>query len=185
MAKAQAALMYDTVTHLSDTLNRMLRKKSDTFRVINSRGGSGSSGGGNVYRGLECNNSREWVNAWEHGERIVKFVRKVKSLLGPLNNHNLIQCKLYVERGAGDACKQLPVDWNWIKWIILGRNGGSDGSFEIRRSRTEGEFHTQRRRDDRQQRHRQGMSVNSINQYPEYYNQSLTSAILHSSVKIV
>ena len=77
MKQAQAALMYDTVTHLADTLNRMLRKKADTFRVINSRGGGSSSAGGNVYRGLECNNSREWVNAWEHGERIVKFVRKV------------------------------------------------------------------------------------------------------------
>ena len=91
MVKAQAALMYDTVTHLSDTLNRMLRKKSDTFRVINSRGGSGSSGGGNVYRGLECNNSREWVNAWEHGERIVKFVRKVNNNNNNNSNNNNIE----------------------------------------------------------------------------------------------
>ena len=71
--------MYDTVTLVAETLNRMLRKKADTFRV-NPRGGKGSDGGSNSTRGLECNNTAQWVNAWEHGERIAKYVKKVTPL---------------------------------------------------------------------------------------------------------
>ena len=45
--KAQAALMYDTVTLVAETLNRMLRKKADAFRSSGgARGGSKSGGGG-------------------------------------------------------------------------------------------------------------------------------------------
>ena len=80
--KAQAALMYDTVMLVADTFNRMLRKKSDTFRTSGRKdasgaAGGGGGGGGNTSRSVECNNSREWVNAWEHGERVAKYVRKV------------------------------------------------------------------------------------------------------------
>lgn len=83
--KAQAALMYDTVTLVAETLNRMLRKKADAFRSSGgarggSKGGGGGGGGGdatNSTRSIECNNTAEWVNAWEHGERIAKYIRKV------------------------------------------------------------------------------------------------------------
>ncbi|TDG48138.1 hypothetical protein AWZ03_005555 [Drosophila navojoa] len=48
----------------------------------NSNGGSGSdasSGFGSVApRALDCNTAKGWVNAWEHGDKISRYLRKVK-----------------------------------------------------------------------------------------------------------
>ena len=73
--QAQAALMYDTVTLVAEMFNRMLRKKADTFRVSPARRDGGYSVS-NATRGLECNNTAQGVTAWEHGERVAKYVRQ-------------------------------------------------------------------------------------------------------------
>lgn len=43
---------------------------------IGSGGGNGG-GGGNTPRALDCNTSKGWVNPWEHGDKISRYLRKV------------------------------------------------------------------------------------------------------------
>jgi len=44
----------------------------------NSGSGSGSSGSfGIAPRALDCNTAKGWVNAWEHGDKISRYLRKV------------------------------------------------------------------------------------------------------------
>lgn len=44
-----------------------------------SNGGSSdaSSGFGSAPRALDCNTAKGWVNAWEHGDKISRYLRKV------------------------------------------------------------------------------------------------------------
>ena len=70
-SQAQAALVYDAVTLVADTFNRMLKKKPDTFRSYLQRNKGESLA--NASRALNC--SRNAV--WEQGDRIAKFARKV------------------------------------------------------------------------------------------------------------
>lgn len=70
---AQAALMYDAVFVLVEALNKLLRKKPDSFRNNLRRGQIFNNG----TKGLDCNTSGGWVTPWEHGEKISKFLRKV------------------------------------------------------------------------------------------------------------
>lgn len=44
---------------------------------IGSGGGSSGGGGGNTPRALDCNTSKGWVNPWEHGDKISRYLRKV------------------------------------------------------------------------------------------------------------
>lgn len=39
--------------------------------------GGGGGGGSNAPRPLDCNTSKGWVNPWEHGDKISRYLRKV------------------------------------------------------------------------------------------------------------
>lgn len=67
---AQAALMYDAVFVLVEAFNKLLRKKPDVFRTNTKKSNNGS-------KPLECTVSSGWVNSWEHGDKISRFLRKV------------------------------------------------------------------------------------------------------------
>ncbi|XP_030754470.1 glutamate receptor 1-like [Sitophilus oryzae] len=73
---AQAALMYDAVSVLVEAFNKILRKKPDNFKNINSRSGRGQlyNNGSKI---LDCNHSSGRVNPWEHGDKISRYLRKV------------------------------------------------------------------------------------------------------------
>ncbi|XP_064543138.1 glutamate receptor 1 isoform X1 [Drosophila montana] len=103
---AQAALMYDAVFVLVEAFNKILRKKPDQFRNnvqrrsqtlmvaaqaaastagdgsnTSSSSGSNSDGSasfGGAPRALDCNTAKGWVNAWEHGDKISRYLRKVE-----------------------------------------------------------------------------------------------------------
>ena len=99
--------MYDAVFVLVEAFNKILRKKPDQFRSAigprknnqptlngtlngtsspNSYNGNGSSmngansnnNGGNNARSLDCNTSKGWINPWEHGDKISRYLRKVR-----------------------------------------------------------------------------------------------------------
>lgn len=89
--------MYDAVFVLVEAFNKILRKKPDQFRNNVQRRGQtlmanppngtavptgGNVGGGTNARALDCNTSKGWVNPWEHGDKISRYLRKVSSLLG-------------------------------------------------------------------------------------------------------
>lgn len=46
----------------------------------NSGGGGGNSGSNSVTRALDCNTSKGWVNPWEHGDKISRYLRKVSKV---------------------------------------------------------------------------------------------------------
>lgn len=80
--------MYDAVYVLVEAFNKLLWKKTDQFRTYTTRRMNSSipvmsnvSNSGtnisNVNRILDCNTSKGWVNAWEHGDKISRFLRKV------------------------------------------------------------------------------------------------------------
>lgn len=93
--------MYDAVFVLVEAFNKILRKKPDQFRLAigprksnqptlngtlngissptQSNNGNGSNGGNN-FRSLDCNTSKGWVNPWEHGDKISRYLRKVSRL---------------------------------------------------------------------------------------------------------
>lgn len=88
--KAQAALMYDAVFVLVEAFNKLLRKKPDQFRSYTMRNRMGqliapmtnvstinTTNNANVNRVLDCNTSKGWVNPWEHGDKISRYLRKV------------------------------------------------------------------------------------------------------------
>ncbi|XP_017488722.1 PREDICTED: glutamate receptor 1, partial [Rhagoletis zephyria] len=72
---AQAALMYDAVFVLVEAFNKILRKKPDQFRNNIQRRGQQTPMG---RRALDCNTSKGWVNPWEHGDKISRYLRKVE-----------------------------------------------------------------------------------------------------------
>ncbi|XP_031640639.1 glutamate receptor 1-like [Contarinia nasturtii] len=88
---AQAALMYDAVFVLVEAFNKLLRKKPDQFRSYTMRNRMGlllspvtnvsnanATNNTNVNRVLDCNTSKGWVNPWEHGDKISRYLRKVE-----------------------------------------------------------------------------------------------------------
>lgn len=89
--QAQAALMYDAVFVLVEAFNKLLRKKPDQFRSYTTRRSSShlnysnssygalmTSLSNNNNRILDCNTAKGWVNPWEHGDKISRYLRKVK-----------------------------------------------------------------------------------------------------------
>lgn len=95
---AQAALMYDAVFVLVDAFTKLLKKKPDQFRAIGGGGGGGGSKKGGIghlangtgisnaqqsgqqlnHRGVECNITKTMIDAWEHGDKISRYLRKVE-----------------------------------------------------------------------------------------------------------
>lgn len=87
--------MYDAVFVLAEAFNRLLRKKPDQFRSYTIRRINPSSttttsanasnlstnNNSNANRVLDCNTSKGWVNPWEHGDKISRYLRKVLWLL--------------------------------------------------------------------------------------------------------
>lgn len=99
--KAQAALMYDAVFVLVEAFNKLLRKKPDQFRSYTMRNRMGqilapitnvsstnATNNANVNRVLDCNTSKGWVNPWEHGDKISRYLRKVHFIYTSFNFHN-------------------------------------------------------------------------------------------------
>lgn len=89
--QAQAALMYDAVFVLVEAFNKLLRKKPDQFRsytmrrmgqmppapVTNTTHPNANNANAQTNRVLDCNTSKGWVNPWEHGDKISRYLRKV------------------------------------------------------------------------------------------------------------
>lgn len=91
--QAQAALMYDAVFVLVEAFNKLLKKKPDQFRSYTMRRSSSqhsytNSSYGNLIangqqnmRVLDCNIAKGWINPWEHGDKISRYLRKVRSYM--------------------------------------------------------------------------------------------------------
>lgn len=90
--QAQAALMYDAVFVLVEAFNKLLRKKPDQFRSYTMRRmgqmppapvtntthpNANNANNAQTNRVLDCNTSKGWVNPWEHGDKISRYLRKV------------------------------------------------------------------------------------------------------------
>lgn len=76
--------MHDAVLVLVETFDKLLWKKPDMFKMNAKRtlsnGNSSMSGiSSSQILGLDCNNGRTSGNQWEHGEKISRFLRKVKT----------------------------------------------------------------------------------------------------------
>lgn len=85
--------MYDAVFVLVEAFNKLLRKKPDQFRSYTMRNRMGQllppltnvsitnittiNANTNTNRVLDCNTSKGWVNHWEHGDKISRYLRKV------------------------------------------------------------------------------------------------------------
>jgi glutamate receptor 3 len=63
--------MFDGTKVILDAYNRLLKKKVDMFRNNFRRGEFYNNGS----KGIDCRKLA--INAWEHGDRISKFIRKV------------------------------------------------------------------------------------------------------------
>jgi len=91
--QAQAALMHDAVLVLVETFNKLLWKKPEMFKTNTKRtlsnGNTSMSVPSSQSLGLDCNSGRTSGNQWEHGEKISRFLRKVR----------LIRCEINCERG--------------------------------------------------------------------------------------
>lgn len=75
--QAQAALMYDAVFVLVEAFNKIIRKKPDQFRSYTMRRQQNVNGNGTKV--LECNTAKGWVTPWEHGDKISRYLRKVRT----------------------------------------------------------------------------------------------------------
>jgi len=80
--QAQAALMHDAVLVLVETFNKLLWKKPEMFKTNAKRtlsnGNLTMSIPSSQNLGLDCNSGRTSGNQWEHGEKISRFLRKVR-----------------------------------------------------------------------------------------------------------
>jgi glutamate receptor 3 len=72
--KADTALMFDGTRVILDAYNRLLKKKADIFRNNFRRGEFYNNGS----KGIDC--KKLAIIAWEHGDRISKFIRKVSMI---------------------------------------------------------------------------------------------------------
>lgn len=83
--------MYDAVFVLVEAFNKLLQKKPDQFRSYTTRRSqpfntssystaiaAGGSSGATNNRGLDCNTAKGWVTPWEHGDKISRYLRKVR-----------------------------------------------------------------------------------------------------------
>ena len=145
IVQAQAALVYDAVTLVADTFNRMLKKKPDTFRTYMQRGKGGGDALANASRTLNC--SRNAV--WEQGDRIAKFARKVRdTLFAGLFRYSSL-ATLYAERRRDDhqqrhrqSMSQRPdvgfssviaaISYITADWPMVGTNEIPDSPGQIR-----------------------------------------------------
>lgn len=116
--------MYDAVFVLVEAFNKILRKKPDQFRsyttlrrngalpgATNGNGGAtnmstaGSQansqyGNGSIARVLDCNTAKGWVTPWEHGDKISRYLRKVRTaclIIIIIMSVNTYPAKVYVE----------------------------------------------------------------------------------------
>lgn len=91
--------MYDAVFVLVEAFNKLLRKKPDQFRSYTMRNRMGqllapitnvstanATNNANVNRVLDCNTSKGWVNPWEHGDKISRYLRKVHLIYVSFNS---------------------------------------------------------------------------------------------------
>uniref|UniRef100_T1IZK5 Ionotropic glutamate receptor C-terminal domain-containing protein n=1 Tax=Strigamia maritima TaxID=126957 RepID=T1IZK5_STRMM len=69
---SSAALMFDAVNMVIEALARLLKKKPDIFRSNLRRGEVYNNG----TKGLNC--TKPQVTPWEHGEKIMRFIRKME-----------------------------------------------------------------------------------------------------------
>lgn len=84
--------MYDAVFVLVEAFNKLLKKKPDQFRTYTMRRSSSqhsytNSSYGNLIangqqnmRVLDCNIAKGWINPWEHGDKISRYLRKVRKI---------------------------------------------------------------------------------------------------------
>lgn len=85
--------MYDAVFVLVEAFNKLLRKKPDQFRSYTMRRmgqmppapvtntthpNNANNANAQTNRVLDCNTSKGWVNPWEHGDKISRYLRKVR-----------------------------------------------------------------------------------------------------------
>jgi glutamate receptor, ionotropic, invertebrate len=77
--QAQAALMYDAVFVIAEAFNKVLRKKPDQFRNYAVARRTANTAG-NTTKSLDCNTAKGWVTPWEHGDKISRYLRKVRTL---------------------------------------------------------------------------------------------------------
>ena len=70
--------MHDAVYVLVEAFNKVLRKKPDMFRP-NKKNTNGQSPPvlANGSR-IDCNSNAKWATPWEHGDKISRFLRKVR-----------------------------------------------------------------------------------------------------------
>jgi hypothetical protein len=78
LISAQAALMYDAVFVLVEAFTKIIRKKPDQFKAYTMRRGQPFNLPSNGTRALDCNTSKGWVTPWEHGDKISRYLRKVR-----------------------------------------------------------------------------------------------------------
>lgn len=95
--------MYDAVFVLVEAFNKLLRKKPDQFRSYTMRNRIGqllapitnstnnSTHNVNANRVLDCNTSKGWVNPWEHGDKISRYLRKVLLII----NSSIMKLNMY------------------------------------------------------------------------------------------
>lgn len=120
---AQAALMYDAVFVLVEAFNKILRKKPDNFKNI--RIGRGQLFYNNGSKILDCNPNGGWVTPWEHGDKISRYLRKVRALL------------------------EFPA---WWRLEISGRTRGPDGGDPVYGRGSKTQLHPPHCGNDREQR---------------------------------
>lgn len=78
LLQAHAALMHDAVYVLVEAFNKLLRKKQDTFRGGKKNSNGQQSTALNNGSRIDCNVNKVWVTPWEHGDKISRFLRKVR-----------------------------------------------------------------------------------------------------------
>lgn len=69
---ASAALMHDAVNVVIEAFGRLLKKKPDIFRSDLRRGETNN----NTTKGINC--TKPQVTPWEHGEKIMRYIRKIE-----------------------------------------------------------------------------------------------------------
>lgn len=86
--QTEVALMYDATRVILETFNRLLKKKPDIFRNNFRRGEVYNNG----TKGINCTQTP--VMPWEHGDRITRFMKKVKYILQKFR-YSLYKHKLF------------------------------------------------------------------------------------------
>lgn len=69
--------MHDATLILIEGFTRLLRRKPEIFRSA-KRGSTGTGLGTANGNGIDCTSSKGLVSPWEHGEKIARFMRRVR-----------------------------------------------------------------------------------------------------------